>query len=200
MSEMTISEQELLSKKLSEEIDGKRTQVSNLETQIISLERQKSAEKNVDNARHQEARNRALQTLADERNAVSKEKNEWHRKNERLNEQRQMMEKHEKEIGDVKILMAKLQEERREIYALRKEAEEIMRKAKEEWGEIEGFKQSQKAMKEDLESQIALNKKKYGYLMDSIGEIEKREKEVSIRESNCRALEMKHDKQEVASG
>ena len=91
-----------------------------------------------------------------------------------------------------------------EIYSLRKEADELMRKAKEQWGEIEGFKESQEAMKQNLKSQTETVEKKDKYYNDLIGEVEAREKVVSTREANCRALEMKHDKKiqnkEVKSG
>lgn len=201
MSEtLTVSEKDLLSQKLSDEIDEKKTFISNLDSQIITLERQNKAEHNVGEAKYQETRNRALRELSDQKGAVSKEKAEWHRKNERLNEQRQMLEKNEKAVGLVKEQMTKLNGERREIYAFRKEAQEIMRKAKEEWGEIRGFKQSQEAMKQNLESQIKNNEDKNKYLMDSIGEVEARVKAVSIRESNCKALEMVHDKKEETNG
>lgn len=194
---LTITERELLNNKLTEETENLKIRRGNLETQIISLERQKESTQNIDNAKYQESRNRALQALANEKDKVSKERNEWHRRNERLNEQRQMMEKNEKVLGDVKTEMDKLQKERMEIYDLRKLANEMTRQAEEKFGEIEGFKESQEATKQDLESRIKVNEDKDKYYNDLIGEVEAREKAVKVREANCAALEMKYDKKEV---
>lgn len=194
---LTITERELLNKKLAKETEDLKIRRGNLETQIISLERQKESTQNIDNAKYQESRNRALQALANEKDAVSKERSEWHRRNERLNEQRQMMEKNEKTLGDVKTEMDRLQKERMEIYDLRKLANEMTRQAEEKFGEIEGFKESQEATKQDLESRIKVNEDKDKYYNDLIGEVEAREKAVKVREANCAALEMKYDKKEV---
>ena len=108
---MPISDKELLSNKLSEDINDKRIALRNLETQITGLERQKKAESNVDEAKHQEAKNKILVELSDVKDSIIKERDEWRRKNERLSEQRQMMEKNEKAIGDVKTQMDRLQVE-----------------------------------------------------------------------------------------
>ena len=188
MSEtLTISEKELLETKLSEEVEELRTTKRNLETQIIALERQKKAEKDIDNVKQMEVRNQALKALADAKISVLKEKSEWQRKNERLDDQRIMLEKTESEIGNVEQQLRKLQSERAEIYELRKQTNELMRQAKEAQGEVDGFKQSQEAMKQNLESQINLNKKTYKEYMDLVGEVNVREKAVKVREANCKA-------------
>ena len=197
--ELKIRDKELLAKKLDQEVDELKTTRRNLETQIISLNKQKDLAGNVDEAQHQNRRNTELKELSNSNEKLVKEKNEYIRRNQLLAEQRLNLETKEKSIGDVRTQLKKLQDERMEVYELRKEANKLLDRAKIEHGEIEGFKQSWEGMKQNLESQINLNKKTYNEYMDLVGEVNERLKAVKIREANCEAIEMKYEKQEVTN-
>ena len=189
---------QLLVDKLNKDIDSKRIELSNLTTQALTLKRQDEDARKLSDAEYHTTRNAELEQVALETDKARAVKHDYERQRSLLEERESNVTKREKEVGDIKLRMDVLAKERSDIYQLKRNAEEVIKKAKESQGEIDGFNQSRQIFKGEMETREKAVKKQEKYYNDVIGQLEADKK--TFEEEKKDLLARYANKKEVVSG